>query len=471
MKTRNRDTFPKPNRTSSTNRHTLWLPDGSPHFSSTHNTDPGHPPIETDFVELGDGRIAELVEDPTDPSHTQLAVWKDGTIRYASKVESHGRVFVPLRRQGQLLREVLLPSSAEAYGSILDLVGEVGAIMLYTLSLSHLDRAVLSTFVLYTWVADALPIAVYLSVFGPPQSGKTTLLQVLQLLCRRPLLTSDISSAAFYGACDRLKPTLLLDEWEAGSTLRRLLRAGHTRASALVVRRNQSYNVFGPKVISSLEPLEDVALNSRCILFPMTQTSSPKLIKPSDPRLLKLAGGIRKRLFQFRLERIGRIRPARVAGAEHLRPRDQDLLNSLAAPIAHYEEWCQGLCEFFKLQSCSKEKTLSATHRTVLEVLFLLAHTGASGIIVKDCADLVNAELCGKGEPYGLSARKVGFLLTSLGFSSREPTNKGSKLLLDKADQWRIHKLVKHHRIELPKDVPLRIRMGHCPMCLEMGLC
>lgn len=466
-----KDNFPKPDRPSSAKRPTLFLPDGTPYFSSTHDPDRGPTVTETDFVEFDDGRIAELVQDPSDPTRTQLAVWNDGSISYASKLQSHGRVFVPLRLEGDFVQDVLLPSAAEPYGSIRDLVGEVGAVMLRTVCLSDLDRAVLTFFVLYSWVADRLPVAVYLSVFGPPGSGKTTLLGVLRLLCRRSLLTSDVSSAAFYGACDRIKPTLLLDEWTSKSDLCRLLRASHTRASDLVMRRDRSYHVFGAKVIASLEPLDDSALNSRCILLPMTEATSYQFLALNDPHLLEIAARVRKHLLQFRLEHLKRIRPAKIQGVDHLRSRDQNLLSSLAAPIAENEEWCQGLLSFFKQQIPSKERALSAAHRTVLEILFLLAHTGATGIIVQDFANLLNAELCRKNEPYGLHPRKVGYLLSSLGFSFREPTRKGLKVPLDKAYRKRIHALVRNHRIQLPLDVHLRIEMSSCRMCRELGLC
>jgi ABC-type polysaccharide/polyol phosphate transport system ATPase subunit len=54
--------------------------------------------------------------------------------------------------------------------------------------------SVLADFVLSTWFVDRLEVAPYLSVVGLPQSGKTTLLKVLSLVCRRSLLIADISS-------------------------------------------------------------------------------------------------------------------------------------------------------------------------------------------------------------------------------------------------------------------------------------
>lgn len=46
------------------------------------------------------------------------------------------------------------------------------------------------------------------------------MLKILRLLCRRSLLTADVSSAAFYRACGRLIPTLLIDETATAGTSR-----------------------------------------------------------------------------------------------------------------------------------------------------------------------------------------------------------------------------------------------------------
>ena len=75
-----------------------------------------------------------------------------------------------------------------------------------------------ANFVVYTWLADRMPTAVYLFLTGLPQSGKTTLLEVFELLCRRPLLVSEITPAAVYEVCPQFGPTLLIDESEWDGT-------------------------------------------------------------------------------------------------------------------------------------------------------------------------------------------------------------------------------------------------------------
>jgi len=64
------------------------------------------------------------------------------------------------------------------------------------------DLLLVAAFVVSTWFIERLAVAPYLALVGLPRSGKTTLLQVLNLLCRRALLTADITSAAFYEVYD-----------------------------------------------------------------------------------------------------------------------------------------------------------------------------------------------------------------------------------------------------------------------------
>ena len=53
------------------------------------------PITETDFAELSDGTLLELVQDPTDPGQRCFAVFRNGEICYSNRLEQDGRVFVP----------------------------------------------------------------------------------------------------------------------------------------------------------------------------------------------------------------------------------------------------------------------------------------------------------------------------------------------------------------------------------------
>src|ERR1700719_1976868 len=56
------------------------------------------PEMEIDFAELEDGSLAEIIEDPTIPTKSLLAVYKDGTVQYVEKWRNGDRVLIPLPR-------------------------------------------------------------------------------------------------------------------------------------------------------------------------------------------------------------------------------------------------------------------------------------------------------------------------------------------------------------------------------------
>ena len=92
------------------------------------------------------------------------------------------------------------------------LLGGIGAVILACVDINHERRSLMAAFVMSSWFVERLTVAPYLALVGPPGSGKTTLLRVLNQVCRRPLLTADITSAAFYEVYEKLSPTLIVDE-------------------------------------------------------------------------------------------------------------------------------------------------------------------------------------------------------------------------------------------------------------------
>ena len=64
-----------------------------------------------------------------------------------------------------------------------------------------------------TYVVDAFEVAPYLHVKSPEkQSGKTLLLEVIELTAADTLLTPNLSAAALFRVMDDRHPTLLIDE-------------------------------------------------------------------------------------------------------------------------------------------------------------------------------------------------------------------------------------------------------------------
>lgn len=130
-------------------------------------------------------------------------------------------------------------------------------------------RVAVALWVAHTWALDGAHATPYLLVVSPEKrSGKSRLLEVLELLVRSPWKISATSEAAMFRKIHETRPTLLLDEIDAifGASsertdpLRGILNAGN-RPGAAVARcvgdgANQQvfdFSVYCPKVLAGID--------------------------------------------------------------------------------------------------------------------------------------------------------------------------------------------------------------------------
>jgi hypothetical protein len=333
---------------------------------------------------------------------------------------------------------------------------------------------ILTDFVLSTWLVDRLPVAPYLSVVGLPQSGKTTLLKLLSLVSRRSLLVADISPPSLYWACARFMATILIDETGASDksrSLRRTLRSGTTRG-VLAIRSGNHLHSYGAKAVSWLEPPDDAALNSRCILISMFESKSTTLLDIDDPKIQQLADRLQTQLLRFRLDNFKKVQPVPVSGDEVLRPRTRDLLRALTAAHAHDTQRSQRILKFFKSGQALPSEPLTPEQNAVLHLLFSIVHNGGehTSIWVSELTKKVNIYLKDMEENLRLKPRKVGAVLTSLGFSHRTRTNSGWGAHLNRQDEERIHQLAATYGIDGLDDRFLGTSVEACRLCKAAGL-
>lgn len=115
--------------------------------------------------------------------------------------------------------------------------------------------------VLHTHAHDASDVSPILVLSSPEKRcGKTTTLGLLQRLVPRPLLASNISTAALFRVVEDAHPTLLVDEADSflaeREELRGILNSGHLRTSARVVRtvgedfEPRAFSTWAPKAIA-----------------------------------------------------------------------------------------------------------------------------------------------------------------------------------------------------------------------------
>ncbi len=117
----------------------------------------------------------------------------------------------------------------------------------------------IALFVMHTYGFQAAQFSPLLSIVSPVMGcGKTTLLRVLNVLTFKPLFVTDLTPAALYRSFTFSKHTLLIDEGETllrGNKLQSLLNGGHCRDSAHVLRADEKFNVWYPKVVALIGEL------------------------------------------------------------------------------------------------------------------------------------------------------------------------------------------------------------------------
>jgi hypothetical protein len=428
--------------------------------------------VEVDFKHLDDGRVVELVEDPADEKKTKLAVFDNGKVYLTDAVDYRGQLLVPTARTADGLEDISLPRGLYPYKSAEAVFYAAFHIIQSCVALPGLYSLLTAAIVLNSWFADRLRPPVYLLLTGLPQSGKTTLLETLRLLCRRSLLVSDISSAAAFDACSRFGCTLLIDEndWRADQNsraLRKQLRAGTSKGlRAKHLRKTQ--HTYGTKVLSGVELPEDAALRSRCIHLPMNETDRTDLRKPWDEQIVRAADCVRGQLLQFRLEQYASISPRIIPGAENLRPRSRDLLSSLLGPLEGAKPMEDVLLEFFiGVHDPSTRDLLSPEQSAVVAALFEMVHNPAKvGFVqVGAVAGLANQILDATGERFMLNPRGTSNILTGMGFCNRSRSNRGALVSFDKETIAKIHRLKRIHAVQWPESEGLKAQSEACSFC------
>jgi len=418
---------------------------------------------EVDFAELSDGSIAEMIEDPQDATRTLFAVYRNQSISCMDRVEDHG--LVPLPRENENVKYVQLAQGAEPYGRVQDLKNEVDLILRSCLDLDANSLTMMTAFVISTWLQENAPIAPYLALVGPPGSGKTTAMRVLNSICYRGILTADISASAFYDLCDRIRPTLLLDETLTAGRPRELIHLLKVSSTpdAVSLRKGSARLAYGPKVFAWLELPNDAALNSRCLILPMHRTSRTDLKNPSDRQILGSAKAARKHLLYFRLEQFKNSVVPELPSEVSLSARPLDLYQAIAFPFVSDQHMCLKLARLVARQRQHQTEILSPPQTSLLRVLYVCIHQRAKMFVIpiKHLTAAVNNDLAQLGEGHRLNERKIGAILTSLSLTNRSRTNEGYVLWLSHSDRERIHASVRDYLIEEIRGYPVK----KCALC------
>lgn len=216
------------------------------------------------------------------------------------------------------------------------------------LVITDAQTVALCLFILYTYAAQQFECAPYLQVTSAEKrSGKSRLLEVLELLVNCPWLTSRTSAAALVRKLNADRPTLLLDESDAAfsgdkeysEALRGVLNAGHRKGGKVSLCLGKGCNikavdfcVFGPKVIAGIGGLPDTVAD-RAIPIQLQRKRPGEKVERFRLRLINPAAhDLRERLAQWATQdRLEILRGAWPELPEALSDRQQDVSEPLLA--------------------------------------------------------------------------------------------------------------------------------------------
>jgi integrase len=154
-----------------------------------------------------------------------------------------------------------------------ELLDEIAGFVRRFVVMSPAQSDAAAVWVVHTHVFGAAEQTPYLAISSAEKrSGKTRLLEVLELLVARPWLTGRVTAAVLARKVDAERPTLLLDESDAAfkgdkeyaEALRGLLNTGHRRGGKSTVCVGQGgdigykdFSTYCPKAIAGIGKLPD----------------------------------------------------------------------------------------------------------------------------------------------------------------------------------------------------------------------
>jgi putative DNA primase/helicase len=152
--------------------------------------------------------------------------------------------------------------------------------------------------ILHTWLVNSFRISPRLAITAPTKGcGKTRVLELLNLLVRRPRPAGSVTPPALFRTIEKFQPTMLLDEnekyLEIGSEFHAMLNQGHAKG-ATVLRvlgeklELREFSVFGAVAFARNGKVPD-DLEQRSIIIEMHRRKPDELLTqlPEDSESLK----------------------------------------------------------------------------------------------------------------------------------------------------------------------------------------
>jgi len=389
---------------------------------------------------LPDGTVGEMVVGSDDERSFMIVA--NGSVRKAYQYETAKVTYLPTN--DLLVGEVVhFASTAVPYDSQALLFKEIKRFIHRYLELPADFEEIASLYVLLTWVYEFAPSIPYLRVIGDWGTGKTRFLQVAGAICFRPIFASGATTPApIFRILEQFRGTLVLDEADfkdsaAWAEMVKLLNNGY-RPGMPVLRADKengkwyprSYQVFGPKLISTRFPFKDEALESRCLTSEMLTLTRDDIPRVLPPAFNKEVNELRAKLLTFRLANLTKLK-GKTFGNEllepNLQPRLQEILIPLKVMLNGDGAMAEALAGFVhRLQENLFARRREGQAGRVLAAMIELHKEQAEELTSKSIADQANQM---DEEAQLLTSEKVGWLTRRLGLQKARVAGSGRRII------------------------------------------
>jgi hypothetical protein len=251
------------------------------------------------------------------------------------------------------------PVTPRPLGELLD--ATCGYLRRFVIFRSSEHAVVCALWALHTWLSDAFDYTPYLHVFSTEKrSGKTKLLDCLELVTRKPWRVVSSSIAVLFRRVERDNPSLLFDEIdtvfsggakdEDTKQLRAFINAGYEREAGHFSRCTgpnrdilQDFDPFCPKALAGIGKVLHDTVDDRCLKIELERQSREEKAERFRKREVKKeVESLQAELAALDQDKvlIEKLRQARPELPEELNDRQQEICEPLLA-IAELagEQW------------------------------------------------------------------------------------------------------------------------------------
>ena len=395
---------------------------------------------------FSDGAIIELLRDVANPENLKLVLSQEGALDLNPKVSHAGRAYEPMRLNRSVSKAVRLPTRVAAPETARKLFTAVHSLL--SGHLGQLDTCITAlVFAIFaSWMSPVLPMAPLLWVFASAGSPTNLMLQLMSLLCRRPLRLVGLRRGDILRLPMSLRPTLLLEEPDLRPEMQMILQSSTHRGTGIISSRGL-LEFYGPKIICARKLAHGAALETDALRVALIPVAG--LLPPLDKRAEEqIAEEFQARFLGYFLRNCNNVQNPNFDVSQFSLPV-RDLARALGASIVGDHEVQKRILPLLNVQDEEIRADLARTSdAVVLEAALSFIHKGGQPKVRSaSIAEKAAAIYKGRGSDQQPPPESVGKAIRRLGIPSGPIDRAGNGIELNVDTCRLIHKLALSHGV------------------------